>query len=103
MLISPSGIPKPIQAGIVKGVKNRTGTELAACDRRGKTLRSGMPKKPQTDWEKAARALCSFHGLPENTLMNGRPMWMSYLAEAKAVLVAIGKFEEPDVEPEGNA
>ncbi|MHA6641492.1 hypothetical protein [Mesorhizobium sp. A623] len=60
-----------------------------------------MPKNPQTDWEKAARALCTFYGHPENVLMNGRPMWMSYLAEAKAVLGAIGRFE--DVEPEGNA
>ena len=33
--------------------------------------------------------------------MNGRPMWMSYLAEAKAVLEAIGWKE--DGEPEGNA
>jgi hypothetical protein len=49
-----------------------------------------MPaKKPQTDWEKAARALCRFDGHPENILMDGRPMWMSYLAEAKAVLEAI--------------
>jgi len=61
-----------------------------------------MPKKVQTDWEKAARALCRHAGQPENTLMNGRPMWMSYLGEAKAVLVAIGRFDEPD-EPEGNA
>lgn len=57
-----------------------------------------MPKKTQTDWEKAARALCSFHGLPENTMHQGRPMWMSFLAEAKAVLVAIGRFDEPDDE-----
>lgn len=35
-------------------------------------------------------------------MYEGRPMWMSYLAEAKAVLVAIGRFDEPD-EPEGNA
>ena len=61
-----------------------------------------MPKKPQTDWEKAARALCRYDGHPEDILMNGRPMWMSYLAEAKAVLVAIGRFDEPG-EPEGNA
>ncbi|MGN6772506.1 MAG: hypothetical protein ACTHJQ_22040 [Rhizobiaceae bacterium] len=59
-----------------------------------------MPKKPQTDWEKAARALCSFHGLPENTMCQGRPMWTTYLAEAKAVLVAIGRFED---EPEEKA
>lgn len=62
-----------------------------------------MAKKPQSDWEKAARALCTFNGQPENTMYNGRPMWMSYLAEAKAVLVAIGRFDEPDIEPEGKA
>lgn len=75
---------------------------VAACDYRGKVLGSAMLKKPQTDWEKAARALCRHAGQPENTLYNGRPMWMSYLAEAKAVLVAIGRFDEPS-EPEGNA
>lgn len=52
-----------------------------------------MAKKPQTDWEKAARALCRHAGNPENTMLNGRPMWMSYLAEAKAVLVAIGMMD----------
>ena len=62
-----------------------------------------MAKKAKTDWEKAARALCTFNGQPENTMHNGRPMWMSYLAEAKAVLVAIGRFDEPDTEPEGEA
>lgn len=62
-----------------------------------------MAKTKQTDWEKAARALCRHAGNPENTMLNGRPMWTSYLAEAKAVLVAIGRFDEPeDVEP-GNA
>lgn len=35
-------------------------------------------------------------------MFEGRPMWMSYLAEAKAVLVAIGRFDEP-AEPKGNA
>jgi hypothetical protein len=52
-----------------------------------------MPKKPQTDWEKAARALCSFDGNPENAIRDGKPLWMSYLDEAKTVLVAIGRFE----------
>lgn len=74
---------------------------VSACELRGKAVRSAMAKKSQTDWEKAARALCTFHGLPENTMHNGRPMWMSYLAEAKVVLVAIGSFDEPDAEPEG--
>lgn len=53
-----------------------------------------MAKKPQSDWEKAARALCSFNGVPENIIRDGRPMWTQYLAEAKAVLVAIGRFDE---------
>jgi len=52
-----------------------------------------MPKKPQTDWEKVARALCRYNGHPENTMYEGRPMWMSYLGEAKAVLVAIGMMD----------
>lgn len=55
-----------------------------------------MPKAQPTEWEKAARALCAFNGLPENTTFHGRPMWMSFLAEAKAVLIAIGRFDEPE-------
>lgn len=53
-----------------------------------------MAKKPQSDWEKAARALCRYAGHPENITHEGKPMWMSYLGEAKAVLVAIGRFDE---------
>jgi hypothetical protein len=62
-----------------------------------------MPKKRLTEWEKAARALCRFNGLPEDAMHNGRPMWMGYLAEAKAVLVAIDRFDEPDADREGNS
>ena len=61
-----------------------------------------MAKKPMTDWEKAARGLCHYAVNPENITYEGKPIWMSYLGEAKAVLVAIGRFDEPD-EPEGNA
>lgn len=43
--------------------------------------------------ERAARAMCRFHGLPENTKFEGRPMWESYLDEARAVLAAIDKAE----------
>lgn len=43
--------------------------------------------------ERAARALCRFHNLPENTKFEGRPMWESYLPEVKAVLAAIDKAE----------
>lgn len=40
--------------------------------------------------ELAARALCRFHGVPEDTPFEGKPMWMSYVEEADAVLEAIG-------------
>lgn len=55
-----------------------------------------MAKKPKSDWEKAARALCTFNGVPENIVRDGKPMWTQYLAEAKAVLVAIGRFEDEE-------
>jgi hypothetical protein len=62
-----------------------------------------MPKKPQTDWEKAARALCRYDRYPENITHDGKPMWMNYLGEAKAVLVAIGRFDEQEAAPDGDA
>lgn len=45
-------------------------------------------------FERAARALCCFEGHPENIQFEGRPMWESYLPQARAVLQAI---EEPDM------
>ena len=39
--------------------------------------------------EAAARALCRHAGNPENTAFEGRPMWMSYLPEARAALEAV--------------
>lgn len=53
-----------------------------------------MAKKPKSDWEKAARALCTFDGVPENIVRDGKPMWTQYLAEARAVLIAIDRFED---------
>lgn len=38
--------------------------------------------------EAAARALCSHAGNPENTKFEGKPMWQSYLPEAKAAIGA---------------
>jgi hypothetical protein len=38
--------------------------------------------------EKAAPALCRHHGVPEATTFEGKPMWMSYIPEVKAVLQA---------------
>lgn len=36
--------------------------------------------------ERAARALCSHAGNPENATMDGKPLWQSYLPEARAAL-----------------
>lgn len=44
--------------------------------------------------ERAARALCRHEGHPENIQFEGRPMWESYLPQARAVLEAI---TEPDM------
>lgn len=42
-----------------------------------------------TPLERAARALCSLDGHPENAKMDGKPLWRDYLPEARAVLRAI--------------
>lgn len=47
-----------------------------------------MKAKPA--YEVAARALCRFHGHPENITFEGKPMWRSFIPEVTAVLVAIG-------------
>lgn len=49
---------------------------------------SQMTKRIQTSRERAARALCTSRGLPENTLFEGRPMWQSVLDEVDIVLSA---------------
>lgn len=36
--------------------------------------------------ERAARALCRFNDVPENTVFEGRPMWESFLPEVDVVL-----------------
>lgn len=46
-------------------------------------------RKTNDPRELAARALCRFHGVPEDTQFEGKPMWMSYLDEADAVLAAV--------------
>lgn len=45
-----------------------------------------------TPIERAARALCSFDGHPENTRFEGRPMWESYRDQAAAVVSALGEW-----------
>lgn len=44
--------------------------------------------------ERAARALCSLAGNPENATMDGKPLWMDYLPEARAVIEAIREPSE---------
>ena len=39
--------------------------------------------------ERAARALCSLDGHPEDAKMDGKPLWQDYLPEARAVIEAI--------------
>ena len=39
--------------------------------------------------EAAARALCRHAGNPENATMDGKPLWQSYVPEAREVLIAI--------------
>lgn len=54
-------------------------------------------KAPIPAREVAARALCRHKGLPESVLLDGRPLWMTFLPEADAVLEAIGwEDDEPD-------
>lgn len=48
-----------------------------------------MAKRERPPLERAARALCSLAGNPENATMDGKPVWQSYLPEARAVLQAI--------------
>lgn len=44
--------------------------------------------------ERAARALCSLDGHPENATMDGKPLWQNYLPEVRAVLEAISEPSE---------
>lgn len=53
-----------------------------------------MPKRVPPPRERAARALCTSRGLPENTKFEGRPMWESFLPEVDIVLEAALSTEE---------
>ncbi len=53
-----------------------------------------MFRNPKSPRERAARALCRFQVLPENTMHDGKPMWMSYLEEVDTVLAAALTAEE---------
>jgi len=43
--------------------------------------------------EVAARALCRFHGIPEDAQFLGKPIWMDYLKEVDVVLNAAIKWK----------
>lgn len=43
----------------------------------------------KTTLELAARALCELDSHPEDATMGGKPLWMDYLPEARAVFRAI--------------
>lgn len=47
-----------------------------------------------TPIERAARALCEMAGNPPGATMDGKPLWMDYLPEVRAVISAI---REPDL------
>ncbi|MCV0348491.1 MAG: hypothetical protein K5863_00315 [Nitratireductor sp.] len=51
-------------------------------------------RKPKPPRERAARALCTSRGLPENTKFEGRPMWESLMPEVDIVLKAAQTPEE---------
>ena len=46
--------------------------------------------------ERAARALCRYDKLPENIKFEGRPMWESYIGEAKAALAAVDEQDDSE-------
>ncbi len=43
----------------------------------------------KTTLELAARALCELDSHSEDAMLSGKPLWMAYLPEARAVLAAI--------------
>lgn len=48
----------------------------------------------KTPLERAARALCTLAGNPENTMFESKPMWVSYAPQALAVIEAIREPSE---------
>ena len=44
--------------------------------------------------ELAARALCRFHGVKEDAVQDGKPMWQNYLPHLNVVLTAFGLIGE---------
>ncbi|MFC3208100.1 hypothetical protein [Aquamicrobium soli] len=53
-----------------------------------------MARKQKSPRERAARALCSYFDIPENTMFRGRPQWEGYLEQADVALKAALSPEE---------
>lgn len=53
-----------------------------------------MGKSEQSPLERAARALCSYAGLPENASQNGKPLWQDFLPEVRITLQALREPSE---------
>ena len=47
-----------------------------------------------TPIERACRALCELDGHPPGITMDGKPLWMDYLPEVRAVIAAIREPSE---------
>ncbi|TRB05831.1 hypothetical protein EXN61_11390 [Agrobacterium tumefaciens] len=61
-------------------------------------------KRTQPPRERAARALCRFNGVPEDTMFERRPMWESFLPEVDTVLeAALGADELAAMKREGGS
>ncbi|WP_260927425.1 hypothetical protein [Novosphingobium sp. 9] len=54
--------------------------------------------KPKPVHERAARALCLLDSNPPDATMDGKPLWMDYLPEVRAVLQAIREPDEAMIE-----
>ncbi len=57
-----------------------------------------MTSEPRPALELAARALCRHDRNPEETMFDGKPLWVSYLGAAQAVLDALD-FKEVERRP----
>lgn len=67
--------------------------DLRAWMRRA-AVRLGTGEGKRSGKEIIARSLCLFDGNPENVKFEGRPMWMSYMDQASAVLKALDEGTE---------
>ena len=57
---------------------------------------ANLPPKRLKTIELAARAICKLRRLPEDAVIDGRPLWECFVPEVDVVLQAIGW--KPDLE-----